>query len=377
MAYQNFMGNKDFHPSSFRNIKKMYEAEEKAKLETSRQEELRVQYLREQEVYKNKEQMGKANPLGFMYEPPPGFNKEKEKVEGDDGNGEPRLKLWSARGVSPQRGVSSQRSNKEKEKMEGDDGNGEPRLKFDWQKAGRAPPREEHAKGMELRDQPFGVEVRNVKCIKCGKWGHINTDRVCPLFGKAKPVAVAEPSEAGEEEAAAVAPAPLPDIDTVEDGLIFKQCVRDKIVDSMADNQQILASDDETEIQDLMAGLSKKERKRVLKKLSHLKSKEEGVASTSVKKKRKKKDKDHKEKKRSRRARTPDSSPESSSGSEEDKRHSVRHSSRERQSGRTARQSESRSGHSESRSGQRRDSHHRGSDRRRHEHRTRDRSPHR
>ena len=31
----------------------------------------------------------------------------------------------------------------EKEKMEGDDGNGEPRLKFDWQKAGRAPPREE------------------------------------------------------------------------------------------------------------------------------------------------------------------------------------------------------------------------------------------
>lgn len=35
--------------------------------------------------------------------------------------------------------------------------------------------------GVPARVKPFGVEVRNVKCLRCGNYGHQSGDRECPL----------------------------------------------------------------------------------------------------------------------------------------------------------------------------------------------------
>jgi len=256
------MCKKFFHPGSRDNLKRVWMAEQKAEAYKKKQDELKIQYEKEQDLYNNKALLSKESKeklsVNFLYEPPPGMKREREREAG------------------------------------------EPEFKFEWQRKFNAP-REDYCKGNEeIRDQPFGIQVRNVRCIKCHKWGHINTDRECSLYGQANDATGVE-----------MDPLLLMHKMREEEGLALKHSVLGIRQNAPADNQELLDEDldddkgavagssrsghsKEDPEADFLKSLSLKQKMKLLKKLEQLekKSKKSKKKSKSKDKERDAKDKD-------------------------------------------------------------------------------------
>ncbi|XP_034110787.1 corepressor interacting with RBPJ 1 [Drosophila albomicans] len=293
-GFNNYMCKKFFHPASRDNLKRVWMAEQQAEAYKKKQEELRTQYEKEQNLHENKAMLSKDSKdklsVNFMYEPPPGVRKEREK---DDN---------------------------------------EPEYKFEWQRKYNAP-RESYCKGdTEIRDQPFGIQVRNVRCLKCHKWGHINTDKECTMYS----ISMSEARKLhSESEANDIMSKNVLEEQMKEDGLMMKKSALElQSIKDVQQRHQLVPSDEEDDEATRAArqqnpellflkSLSKKQKLKLLKKLEkieRMKRKGEKKSSKQNKKKTKKKDSKDVKKKKSKRSTESrsDSSSSSSSSSSSD-----------------------------------------------------------
>lgn len=246
-GFENYMSKKWFHPTNPGNMRRQYMAEQKAADKKRREQELREQYEREQEIVANKQLMGDQKArlgLSFMYNPPVGMTKQDEPQQQEQELRRPDGTLII---------------NKD-----------EP--KFEWQRKFNAP-RESWAKNDDkIRDQPFGIEVRNVRCIKCKKWGHVNTDKICPLYGKSR--LDNDPNlPAGQMPLSQNIPTTKALIDDLHGkGLVVRRGADHIMIhsdDRDEDSQRYKAEEDKMQLAFLM-DLPQKTKHRLMKRLKHL-----------------------------------------------------------------------------------------------------------
>ncbi|XP_031123800.1 uncharacterized zinc finger CCHC domain-containing protein At4g19190 [Ipomoea triloba] len=187
-----FLNQKPWHPLSYPNQRRKWIAEQTHSQKERRAEEISREYAQEQDFFrqtalvskKEKEKLEMMKAVSFMYVRPPGYNPESAKAA----EVEDERKKQEQVGTSQSPTAEGASNSKKPESMPPIEEKKKPRPKDVF---GRLLPTEEQFEvlknaprletGAPARVKPFAIEIRNVKCVRCGNFGHQSGDRECPL----------------------------------------------------------------------------------------------------------------------------------------------------------------------------------------------------
>ena len=122
--------------------------------------------------------IAKTLSVNFLYMPPPGLKSalEKEEKERKEKEAQQASNLQQASSSASAPAVTSSRF-QSKKKVPLRDIPLEERFPF----LKNAPTQGTFTENVPIKHKPFGIEIRNVKCARCGQFGHSSGDRECPL----------------------------------------------------------------------------------------------------------------------------------------------------------------------------------------------------